>query len=124
MTQEGPQEFWSIRTIEKATIMTALLLLMGALYFKPTVPFVGGIVAGAVIGFFNFRLIRRFVIKLLAGEQEQLYKKGFFFVLKAVLLMGAVGFLIMGAKVDAVAFVLGFSAIIVGIFYEGLRAAF
>ncbi len=124
-TISSEEEFWSLKTIERATMLFSLLALMGVLYLHPTPPMILGIVSGALIGFFNFRLLRRFVQKLLIqSPTSKLAKKGIVFFIKMILLIGLVAFLILGAQVNPIAFIIGFSCVVLAIFYEGLRVIF
>ncbi len=118
------QDFWSIKSILRATVVISILMLGAAFYFRPIPSFVGGVFSGSAVGLVNFVLLRRFVVKLVSADQAEVAKRGLFYVAKVVLLIALIGFLIIKMQMDAMGFAIGFSAIVLGIFFEGFRAVF
>ena len=113
----------SIQTIERAQITLSVLFILTSFILWPTPQGWGGVLAGAVIAYFNFRILRRVVSKLVsAGETEKPAVSGFRFLVKMIGLMIIVGFLILKVEVDAMALLVGFSSIVMAIFYEGIKS--
>lgn len=121
----NPQkDLWSLKSIERISIILSIILFVGVLYLKPTQPMILGIAAGALVGWLNFKLLGRFVSKIVEKSQVGAAKNGFALILKMILLIAIVGVLILVVKVNPIAFVLGFSANILAIFIEAIRVMF
>lgn len=114
-----------IRTIERAQIALSVLLIVAAIILWPTPKVWGGVLAGSIIAYLNFRLLRRVVTKLVAtGHTEKPAVSALRFIVKMVGLFFIVGFLVLGAKVNSVALLVGFSSMVLAISYEGLKSLF
>lgn len=119
----GDRDAWSVQRIERLTIYLSISAIAIALYLWPSFATIGGLVIGAAISLANFRLISRSVAKMFA-ENERASKNGLRYGIKVLALIALVGVLIIGFKMDAVAFVIGFSTLVVAIIYEGIRTLF
>ena len=113
-----------LKSVQWVALQTSLLALAVVLYYWPTFPVVAGLVAGSIVGIFNFRFLTRVILKLTSPDDEESSSTkqwGFFFFLKMMALIFIAGFLILVVHVEPMAFVAGFSTIIVGILYQSLK---
>lgn len=124
MASSKQPEAVSVASIEKTSVIISLAALAGALFLYPTVSVIGGLVAGAIVGLVNFRLIQRLVVKLIGESEEGGSKNGLKFFAKIILLAAAVGILILVVKVSPLAFLVGFSSTVAAILFEGLKTLF
>lgn len=117
-------ELWSLKTIERATVVFAILFLVTSLYLWPSFSIAGGVVSGALVGFLNFKFLKKLVTRLLDVENRttQGSRNGVNYFLKMIVLIAIVGTLLLGLQVNPVAFLVGFSSIVLAIFYEGLKS--
>lgn len=114
-----------IYTIERAQIVISVLLTLAAIILWPTPKVWGGVFAGSIIAYLNFRLLRRVVKKIVAtGHTEKPAVSALRFIVKMVGLFFIVGFLVLGAKVSTLALLVGFSSMVLAISYEGLKSLF
>ncbi len=118
------QDLWQIRTIEKAAVLIGIAMLATLLFLHPTTPVLAGLVSGIFAGLANFRFLQRLVATLLGEETGNAGKNALRFAVKIILLLGFVAFMLFSFKVNVLSFVVGFSSIILGIFYEGLKSLF
>lgn len=109
----------SIRTIQRYAVLYSIAALCLTLFFYPTWGFVGGLLAGAVVGIGNFRLLAYAISSFFSGGGQS-GKWGVLFALKLIPLIAVAGLLILVVHVNPAAFVIGFLSIVFGIVYEGL----
>ncbi|MBX7148541.1 hypothetical protein K1X76_05600 [bacterium] len=118
------EELIPLHTVQKIALTYAVLgLIVSAYLFWPSFSVIGGFTTGAIVGICNFRFIKFFVEKLLAPEAPKA-SVGFLFFLKIIGLIALSGFMILQVRVNTMAFVAGFGAIIVGIIGESVRSVF
>ena len=116
-------ELWSVKTIERATLIIATVFVVIGSYFWPTVPVVGGLIVGAVIGYLNFRFLKRMVGKFVDTQGVVPHgKSGFRFFIKMILLIAVVAALLLYIEVNPAAFLVGFSSFVLAIGYEGVKS--
>jgi len=123
-SQTPHEDLWSIKNIERLSLGLGIILFVGAIFLKPTFQVVFGVFSGVFVGWFNFKLLGRFVTKLVAKAESGVGKNGAAVLLKMLLLLVVVGVLILVVKINPISFVLGFSCVILAIFIEGLRHLF
>ena len=111
----------SLKTIERISLILSGIALLLAAIFAPTWQVFTGLIAGSLIAILNFKSLRRVTTKML-NEGKGKSRNGLRFFIKIILLFGIVGGLIFYVKVDAVAFLAGFSTIVVAILIEGVRS--
>lgn len=117
------EDLLSLKTVENAALFYAVAgFFITLLFYGDHYPIVAGFLCGAVIGIFNFRLLRNVVQRLLDEKQATELRSGFLFIFKIVALLVLTGLLILGAKVNALSFAMGFMAVIFGISYEAFRS--
>ncbi len=113
----------TLKSIERTALVIFLGLVGLSCVFWPGKQIFFGIIAGAVIAFLNFRLIRRVVGKMV-GAGTVARHQGLRFFIKLLLLLGLMAFLIVKVHVSPVAFMAGFSVIILAITYHGIKSIF
>jgi hypothetical protein len=123
-SENSDRDLWSLKSIERISVVLGLLFFVVALYLKPTLPVLLGVGSGVLVGWLNFRLLGRFVSKLVAKSHLGQSKSGLALVLKMVFLIVVVAILILVIKVNPLGFILGFSANILAILIEALRVMF
>jgi hypothetical protein len=116
------QETWKIRSIERRTIQVLLIFSGGSLFWQNW-HFSLGIILGGAVALLNFRWLA------LIGKKIFLEKKplhGIQVPIKFLAVILAVFLILMYTRIPAVAFLLGTSALVLGIlweaFYQGFRA--
>lgn len=102
----------------------ALVLALALVYMRQP-QIIGGLVAGGLVGFANFFLLKRIVFKMTSEDENTQEKKsqaslGILFFLKIIILFGVAGLMIGIVGVEPMAFVVGFGSLIVGISFQGL----
>ncbi len=122
--ENEPKDLWSLKSIERLSLILGFILLAVSIYLKPTVPVLLGIVSGVFVGWLNFKLLSRFVSKFVQRSLHGAGRSGGALILKMVLLIAVVGLLILVVKVNALFFILGFSVTILAIFCEAFRHMF
>ena len=123
ITTQSDKDLWSIEGIEKTAVYLTIIALAAVLYFWFEWGAVLGLLAGSTIGVFNFRLIARAVNKMFADEESS-SKNGIRYGVKVLALIGIIGVLIIGVKVNAAAFLVGFSTIVLAMIFEGIKNLF
>ena len=113
----------SLRSIERTAFVIFLGLLGLSLIFWYGKEIFLGICAGAFIAFLNFRLIRRVVGKMVDAGSVKSHQAIRFFI-KLLLLLAIMALLIVKVHVSPVAFMAGFSVIILAISYHGIKSIF
>lgn len=113
----------TLKAIERLTYVLAVLSFVAAYFIQPTQPVFLGLFLGAAIGLANFRLIRRLVGKLVQ-EQANQAKNGIRFAIKILALIACIGFCILVLDVHALAFIVGFSTLVLAILIVGLKSLF
>ena len=121
LVTHGEGDFDSIRTIEKAHIIISAIMLASALFWWPTYSVVFGLAGGCTLSFLNFKFIRSIVNKITTGGDK---RNGARYVIKLLITMAIVGTFIVALKVSTAAFLVGFSSMVLGIFYEGFKSLF
>lgn len=115
----------SLKNVEVASVIFALLFLIGGLILKPSVPVLLGLGAGGFLSIINFRLLRRVVVKMLDAASDGRKTSGMGrFLIKMILLIALVVLLLVYVSVDPIAFTIGFSSIVLGILVVGIRSIF
>lgn len=123
MVSEVSPELWSIKTIERATVVIATIFVVVGSYFWPTAPVVLGLFSGAVVSYLNFRFLKRMVVRFLKAEDVVPHRKsGLRFFVQMLLLIALVAGLLLYVEVEPVAFLVGFSSFVLAIGYEGIRS--
>ncbi|OGQ07753.1 MAG: hypothetical protein A3G32_03155 [Deltaproteobacteria bacterium RIFCSPLOWO2_12_FULL_40_28] len=122
-TFQGP-EFWPIQTIERITIGISLVLLTLGLFLWPTMDVFGGLLGGTLVALINFRFIKKTVEKILVDDGKNKSRNGLRFLVKMILLIAVVGTLLLVINVSALAFLCGFSSLVLAIFCEGVKSLF
>ena len=116
-------ELWSVKTIERATLVIATIFVVAGSFFWPTTPVVGGLLSGAIVGYLNFRFLKRMVVRFLDAEDVVHHgKSGLRFFIKMMFLIAVVAGLILYVEVNPMAFLVGFSSFVLAIGYEGLKS--
>lgn len=119
------QELWPLRSIERTAIFISIASLVAALIFHPTTAIICGLFSGTLVAVLNFRFIRRLVSKMLdEGSLGGKSRNGLRFFVKMIILIAVVGALIFYIKVNPLAFIAGFSSIVLAIFYQGFKELF
>ena len=118
------KDLWSLKSIERLSLILGFVLLAVSIYLKPTLPVLLGIVSGVFVGWLNFKLLSRFASKFVQRSLHGAGRSGWALVLKMVLLIVVVGLLVLVVKVNALFFLLGFSVTILAIFCEAFRHLF
>ncbi len=107
-------------SIEKRSVQVLVLFLLASLYFQSW-PIFLGVLLGGGIALLNFRWLWRIVERVL-DEEKRPY--GFQAFLKFLTLILVLFLAIRFGNVDPVAFLVGLSTLILGIFFEVFRGSF
>lgn len=113
----------TLKSIERTALVIFFAMMGLVLVLWPLKEMIGGLIAGAVIAFLNFRLIRRVVGKMVGSGTGKRYQ-GLRFFIKLLLLLGVIAFLVVKVHVSPVAFMAGFSVILLAISYHGIQSIF
>lgn len=119
--RESTADLSSIHTIEKAHIIICACMMAAGLFWWPTPQVLMGLAGGCIISFLNFRFIRSIVGKITTSGDK---RHGARFMVKLLLMMILLGLLIFVLKVDTLAFLIGFSSMVLGIFFEAICSLF
>jgi hypothetical protein len=118
----GEGEPLSLRPVERKILLMAAVVL-GAIALLGRFEMLPGAACGAAIAYGNFFLIRKILEKAFSGGGS--LGKGFAvrYVLKFLALVAVVYLVIRSGKFDTLGFLLGLSALFLGILLEGLSRA-
>jgi ABC-type multidrug transport system fused ATPase/permease subunit len=103
--------------IEKRSAQLLILLLLASLWFQNWSISLG-LILGAGVAILNFRWLWRIVEKVLFA-QKKFY--GIQALMKFILLVIVVFFILRYLAVNPIAFIVGISTLVVGIFFEVIR---
>lgn len=124
-SKAGSHDLLPLRVVERGAIFYSVAGLFIALFlYGADFVMVGGFLAGALVGIFNFRFLKKLASRLMDPAHPARSRMGILFLVKIIFLFGIAGFLILGIKLNAVSFAVGFSAVIFGIIYESLKSLF
>lgn len=118
------EEFLPLKRIQRRTLILSLIPLSAAIYLWPTFSILGGVVSGSFVGFFNFCFLRRMTTRLVGDTGDRQAQWGALFLMKMFGLLAVVALLILVIGVNPIAFTIGFSTVVAGICYEGVRSFF
>lgn len=107
--------------IQKTSLRVALIFMVGAFIFWPSVSIVAGVSLGAVIGMVNFYFLTKVILKLTSELTS--HKGGWagLLMIKIATLLGVVAVVLIKLNIHPIAFAVGFSSVLVGIFYHGFN---
>lgn len=120
--RDTEQDGVSLRPLERKILLCAGLLLAG-IALAGRYRMLPGAAVGGAIAFANFFLIRKILEKAFAGGGPP--RKGFVvqYVLKFLGLAALVYLVVRSGRFDLAGFLLGFSALFLGVLLEGLSRA-
>ena len=99
--------------VERWNILLGLVLVVAAAFLHPTARVVGGVAAGAALGWANFHVLRRLVERITVARSKGLLL--FILSIKMVLLLAIVWAVLKLLPVDVIAFTIGLSLFLVSI---------
>ena len=112
----------SSRSLETKILLSGVVILVG-IAIVGRYRMLPGAACGAAIAYGNFYLIRKILGKALSGEGG--LKKGFVvqYILKFLALVAAVYLVVRSGRFDILGFLLGLSALVLGVLLEGVSRA-
>jgi hypothetical protein len=113
------EEIRKLASIEKRTAQILFLLVLGSLWFQSW-PIALGLILGGAVALLNFRWLWRIIEKMIF-EKKKIY--GLQVGLKFLALTAAVFLVLHLVKVHSVAFLVGASTLLPGIFIEVLQGS-
>lgn len=110
------------RSLETKILVSAAVILVG-IVIVGRYRMLPGAACGAAIAYGNFYLIRKILGKAFSGEGG--LKKGFVvqYILKFLALVAAVYLVVRSGRFDILGFLLGLSALVLGVLLEGVSRA-
>lgn len=110
------------RSLETKILVSAAVILVG-IVIVGRYPMLPGAACGAAIAYGNFYLIRKILGKAFSAEGG--LKKGFVvqYILKFLALVAAVYLVVRSGRFDILGFLLGLSALVLGVLLEGVSRA-
>lgn len=118
------QDLLPLKVIERGAWIYVLIALVVSIFFWPSLSVISGLLIGCMISILNFRVIRLVSAKMLSNAASHGVNYSFFFVLKIIFLLAVTGFLFLQVRMNTLAFMAGFAAIIFGIFFEAVYSCF
>jgi len=103
--------------IEKRSVQVLALFLVASLWWQSW-PISGGLILGGGVALLNFRWLWRIMEKVLF---DQKWVHGIQALLKFIVLVFVIFLIVRFAEVNPIAFVVGISATLLGIFFEVIR---
>ena len=116
-TTARQKEIRQLASIEKRTAQVLFLLLLGSLWFQNWSIAIGLILGGGV-AILNFHWLWRIMEKVIF-EKKKIY--GLQVAVKFLALLAAIFLIFHFVKVNSVAFIIGISTLLPGIFFEVIR---
>lgn len=106
------------------TIISGVILTIASFIYYPNQSEIQlGVICGALISLFNFWLLKRAVINLIFEKGSNI-KIAIQILLKFFIMIALVAFMILKLKVSMIAFVIGFSSLVVSLILVGLSYLF
>jgi len=112
MSDSVKETLWNLKSIQRGTLITAAVLLVGSLFFK-SIKLTLGVFAGGFFAFINFVILQRIVITLTSATSEKKILVGSLSLLKFILLAIAIFVLIYSKKVDPIGLIIGLSSVVI-----------
>lgn len=81
--------------------------------------FIAGFFFGGMLSLINFRLLKKLVNRMIIRQNR---KDGLFFGMKSLPLLAATAFLLFVVKIDPVAFIAGFGAVLFGVCWKEIKS--
>lgn len=123
MTGDGPErDAVRLRPLERKILVSAGVILAG-IAIAGRFRMLPGAAVGGAVAYANFFLVRKILEKAFAGDGE--VRKGFAvqYALKFLGLAALVYLVVRSGRFDVLGFLLGFSALFLGVLLEGLSRA-
>jgi len=112
MSDSVKETLWNLKSIQRGTLITAAVLLVGSLFFK-SIKLTLGVFAGGFFAFINFVILQRIVITITSATSEKKILVGSLSLLKFILLAIAIFVLIYSKKVDPIGLIIGLSSVVI-----------
>jgi len=112
MSDSVKETLWNLKSIQRGTLITAAVLLVGSLFFK-SIKLTLGVFAGGFFAFINFVILQRIVITITSATSEKKILVGSLSLLKFILLAIAIFVLIYSQKVDPIGLIIGLSSVVI-----------
>ena len=112
MSDSVKETLWSLKSIQRSTLITAVVLLVGSLFFK-SIKLTLGVFAGGFFAFINFVILQRIVITITSATSEKKILVGLLSLFKFILLAIALFVLIYSKKVDPIGLIIGLSSVVI-----------
>jgi len=112
MSDSVKETLWNLKSIQRGTLITAAVLLVGSLFFK-SIKLTLGVFAGGFFAFINFVILQRIVITITSATSEKKILVGSLSLLKFILLAIALFVLIYSKKVDPIGLIIGLSSVVI-----------
>ena len=106
-------------SIQKKTVAVLLFLLLLSLIYK-SIKISSGIAAGGCLSLINLRLLGRIIENVFSQEKPSKALIVWQYVIKLAVLFSAIYLLVTYHLVDIIAFIVGFSAFLFALLWEGL----